>query len=85
MAEKKNSALAKPVTISKDLAAVIGEGPMPRTQVTKKIWEYIKQHDRQDPKNRRNIVPDDKLAKVFGTTRPVDMFKMTSLLSQHLT
>lgn len=84
MAKKKNSALAQPVTVSDDLAEVIGKGPMPRTQVTKKIWEYIKKHDRQDPKNRRNIVPDEKLAKVFGTKRPVDMFKMTSLVSQHL-
>ncbi len=84
MAKKKNSALAKPVTISDDLAEIIGKGPMPRTQVTKMIWDYIKKHDRQDPKNRRNIVPDEKLAKVFGTTAPVDMFKMTSLVSKHL-
>ncbi len=81
---KKNSALAQPVKVSEALEAVVGKGPMPRTQVTKKVWEYIKKHDLQDPKNRRNILPDAKLEKVLGTKQAVDMFKMTGLLSAHL-
>jgi len=66
------------------LAAVVGKGPMPRTEVTKKIWAYIKKNNRQDPKNKRNINPDEKLEKVFGTKKAVNMFEMTKLLSKHM-
>jgi chromatin remodeling complex protein RSC6 len=82
---KKNSALMKPVALSSELEAVIGKGPMPRTAVTKKIWEYIKKHDLQDAENRRNIVPDEKLAKVFGSKKAMNMFEMTRVVSGHLT
>ncbi|MCF7806748.1 MAG: SWIB/MDM2 domain-containing protein [Simkaniaceae bacterium] len=75
----------QPMQLSEELADVVGKGPMPRTEVTKKIWDYIKKHDRQDPKNRRNIIPDEKLAKVFGKSRKsVNMFEMTKLLNEHM-
>ena len=82
--KKKNTAFMRPVNLSPELEAITGPGPMPRTEVTKKLWEYIKKHDRQDPKNKRNIVPDDKLAKLFGTKSAVNMFKMTSLVNKHM-
>jgi len=72
----------QPMKISEDLAEVIGRGPMPRTEVTKKIWAYIKSKKLQNPKNRRNIVPDDKLAKVFGSKKQVSMFEMTKIINQ---
>lgn len=82
---RKNSKFMQPLNISAELAAVVGKGPMPRTEVTKKIWAYIKKHNRQDPKNRRNIIPDDKLAAVFGKNRKsVNMFEMTKLLNEHM-
>lgn len=74
----------KPMTISADLAAVVGKGPMPRSEVTKKIWAYIKKNDLQDPKNKRNIVADANLKKVFGGKGTVSMFEMTKLLGKHL-
>lgn len=74
----------KPMTISADLAAVVGAGPMPRSEVVKKLWEYIKQHDLQDPQNKRNINADDKLKKVFDGKGMVNMFEMTKLVSKHL-
>jgi len=74
----------QPMKLSDDLAAVVGKGPMPRTEVTKKIWAYIKKHDRQDPKNRRNIIADDKLKKVFGGKKTVNMFEMTKHINNHL-
>lgn len=74
----------KPMTISDDLAAVVGAGPMPRSEVVKKLWEYIKKHDLQDPKNKRNINADDKLKKVFDGKGMVNMFEMTKLVSKHL-
>lgn len=80
----KNSALKKPVTLSSELEEVIGKGPMPRTEVTKKIWAYIKKHDLQDPNNKRNINPDEKLAKVFGSKKAINMFEMTKKVSTHL-
>ena len=83
-AKKANSAFMKPMTISADLAAVVGKGPMPRSEVTKKIWVYIKKNDLQDPKNKRNIVADVNLKKVFGGKGTVSMFEMTKLLSKHL-
>lgn len=81
---KKPSAFMKPVGVSEDLAQVVGKGPMARTEVTKKLWEYIKKNKLQDKTNKRNINPDPKLAKVFGSPKPIDMFKMTSKVSKHL-
>ena len=74
----------KPMKISEELAAVVGKGPMPRTEVTKQIWVYIKKHKRQDPENMRNIIPDEKLAKVFGGKKAINMFQMTKLVNNHL-
>jgi chromatin remodeling complex protein RSC6 len=75
----------QPMNVSEDLAAIVGKGPLPRTEVTKKIWAYIKSNRRQDPANKRNIIPDEKLAKVFGNSKKaVNMFDMTKLISKHL-
>lgn len=79
-----NSAFMKPMTISDDLAEVVGKGPMPRSEVVKKLWVYIKKLDLQDPSNKRNILADDKLKKVFGGKEVVNMFEMTKLVSKHL-
>ncbi len=84
MANKPKSKFMQPMQISSALAAVVGKGPMPRTEVTKKLWDYIKRNKLQDPKNKRNINPDAKLAKVFGSSASIDMFKMTSKVSKHL-
>lgn len=81
---KSNSAFMKPMTISPELAVVVGNGPMPRSEVVKKLWEYIKKHDLQDPKNKRNINGDEALKKVFGGKATVSMFEMTKLVSAHL-
>lgn len=80
-----NPAINKPMNISPDLAAVIGNGPMPRGEVVKKLWEYIKAKNLQDPSNKRNINADDKLKPVFGGKAQVNMFEMTKLVSKHLT
>ncbi|MBA3550958.1 hypothetical protein H0W32_01995 [Patescibacteria group bacterium] len=82
---KPNSAFMKPMNISPELAEVVGKGPMPRSEVVKKLWVYIKKHDLQDPKNKRNIVADESLKKVFGGKGTVSMFEMTKLVSKHLT
>ncbi len=82
--QKKTSAFMKPVGVSEALAEIVGKGPMPRTEVTKKLWDYIKKNKLQDAKNKRNINPDAKLAKVFGSSASIDMFKMTSKVSKHL-
>lgn len=74
----------KPLNVSADLAAVVGEGPMPRSEVVKKLWEYIKSNNLQDPKNKRVIKADANLKKVFGGKDSVDMFEMTKLVSAHL-
>lgn len=74
----------KPMAVSTDLAAVVGDGPMPRSDVVKKLWEYIKGHNLQDPQNKRNINADEKLKKVFGGKDVVNMFEMTKLVSKHL-
>jgi chromatin remodeling complex protein RSC6 len=74
----------KELTPSAALAAVVGAAPLPRTEVTKKVWDYIKKHDLQDPTNRRNINADDKLKAVFGGKAQVSMFEMTKLISDHL-
>ena len=79
-----NSAFMKPMTISADLAEVVGKGPMPRSEVVKKLWEYIKKNNLQDEKNRRNINADEKLKKVFDGKATVNMFEMTKLVSKHL-
>ncbi len=84
MPRKANPALMKPLNISSELEAVIGPGPMPRGQVVKKLWEYIKKHDLQNPANKRNIFADDKLRPIFGKDE-VTMFEMTKLVSPHLT
>ena len=82
---KKQSKFMQPMNVSEELAAVVGKGPMPRTEVTKKIWAYIKSRKCQDPKNKRNIIADDKLAKVFGgNKKTVNMFEMTKIVSKHL-
>lgn len=73
----------QPMELTDELAAVVGKGPMPRTEVTKKIWVYIKKHKRQDPENMRFINPDEKLAKVLGK-KPINMFDMTKKISKHL-
>ena len=84
-AEKKaNSAFMKPMNLSPLLAAVIGADPIPRTEVTKKIWEYIKKHKLQDEANKRMINGDAKLVAVFGGKKQVSMFEMTKLISAHL-
>lgn len=84
MARKANPALLRPMTLSADLEDVVGKGPMPRAQVVKKLWEYIKSNGLQDKTNRRNINADAKLMKVFGGKKTVNMFEMTKLVSQHL-
>ncbi len=83
-AKKSASAFNKAMKISPELAAVIGGDARPRTEVTSAIWTYIKKHDLQDPKNKRNIVADDKLKAVFGGKKTVTMFEMTALVSKHL-
>jgi chromatin remodeling complex protein RSC6 len=83
-ARKPNAAFMKPLTPSAALAAVVGANPLPRTDVTKKVWDYIKKHGLQDAKNKRNINADDKLKAVFGGKKSVSMFEMTSLVSKHL-
>ena len=74
----------KPLQPSDALAKVVGSKPLPRTQVVKKLWEYIKKHDLQDKKNRRNINSDASLKPVFGGKSQVSMFEMTKLVSKHL-
>ncbi len=82
-ARKPNAAFMKPLTPSPTLAAVIGNEAVPRTEVTKRIWDYIKKNNLQDPKNRRNINADAKLRPLFGKDQ-VSMFELTKLVSQHL-
>lgn len=81
---KPNAAFMKAMTPSAVLAAVVGATPLPRTEVTKKVWDYIKKLDLQDPANRRMINADDKLKAVFGGKAQVSMFEMTKLISDHL-
>ncbi len=83
-ARKPNAAFMKPLTLSAALGEVIGSKPMPRTEVTKKLWVYIKKNGLQDAKNRRNINADAKLLAVFGGKKQVSMFEMTKLVSKHL-
>ena len=81
---KENSAFMKPMTISEELAVVVGKGPMPRSEVVKKLWVYIKGKNLQDPSNKRNINADENLKKVFNGKAMVNMFEMTKLISKHL-
>ena len=83
-ARKPNAGFMKPMTPSSALAAVIGAAPQPRTEVTKKIWEYIKKNKLQDSANKRNINADEKLKAVFGGKKQVSMFEMTKLVSGHV-
>lgn len=83
-ARKPNAAFMKPMTPSPELAAVVGNKPMPRTEITKKLWVYIKKHDLQDPKERRMINADDNLRAVFNGKKQVSMFDMTKLVNKHL-
>lgn len=80
---KVNPALMKPMTPSKELGAIVGNHPLPRTEVVSKVWEYIKKHKLQNPKNGREILADDHLKKVFGTDK-CTMFEMNKFLSKHL-
>ena len=81
---KPSAAFMKPMTPSAQLAAVVGSNPMPRTEVTKKLWNYIKRKGLQDAKNRRMINADDNLRPVFGGSKQVSMFEMTRLVNKHL-
>ncbi|MHA6722564.1 SWIB/MDM2 domain-containing protein [Sphingomonas sp. RS2018] len=88
MAEEKKAGAArggisKPVTPSEELAAIVGKGPLPRSEIVSKMWEYIKKHDRQNPENKREILADDKLKKVFGKDK-VTMFEMNKHISGHV-
>lgn len=84
MARKANPALLKPMNLSSELEAVIGPGPLPRGEVVKKMWDYIKKHNLQNPANKRNIMADDKLRPLFDGKNEVSMFEMTKLVSKHL-
>ncbi|MFH1192988.1 MAG: SWIB/MDM2 domain-containing protein [Candidatus Jorgensenbacteria bacterium] len=84
MEQKGNSAFMKPMDISAELEVIVGKGPMPRSEVVKKLWVYIKGHNLQDPNNKRNINADESLKKVFGGKEVVNMFEMTKLISKHL-
>lgn len=83
-AKKARGGLAKPVKPSADLAKVVGSQPMPRSEVTKKVWDYVKKNKLQDPNNKREINADANLKPVFGGKSKVDMFEMTRLVNKHL-
>jgi len=84
MAKKANAAFMKPLTPSDKLSLIVGSKPLPRTEVVKKLWQYIKKHDLQDKKNRRNINADAALKAVFAGKATVNMFEMAKLVSKHL-
>lgn len=84
MAKKPNAKFMAPVNPDADLAAVVGSKPLPRTELTKKLWEYIKKNGLQDSKVRTQINADDKLKVVFGGKAKVSMFEMTKLVSKHV-
>ena len=81
---KPNAAFMKPVKPDEKLAAIVGAAPLPRTEMTKKLWAYIKKHNLQDKKNRRMINADAALKAVFNGKATVNMFEMTKLVSKHL-
>ena len=82
-AKKVNAALAKPLKVSEQLGAVVGKGPLPRTEVVSKVWEYIRKNNLQNPENKREILADEKLKAVFGKDKAT-MFEMNKLFSAHL-
>jgi len=84
MPRKTNAAFMRPLKVSAALAEVVGKGPMPRSEVVKKLWAYIKRNGLQDKKNKRNINADANLRAVFGGKGVVNMFEMTKLVSKHL-
>jgi upstream activation factor subunit UAF30 len=79
-----NAAFMKPMQPDEALGAVVGSSPIPRTEITKKLWQYIKRNSLQDAKVRRNINADDKLLRVFGGKKQVSMFEMTKLVNKHM-
>ena len=81
---KPSAAFMKAMTPSDALAEIVGEKPLPRTEITKRVWAYIKKNKLQDPKAKRNINADEKLKVVFGGKKTVDMFEMTKLVNKHL-
>ena len=83
-AKKPNAAFMKEMTPSAALAEIVGSKPLPRTEVVKKLWAYIRKNNLQDPKEKRNINADDKLKPIFGGKKQVSMFEMTSLVNKHL-
>ena len=83
-ARKPNAAFMRPLNPSKELSEIVGTNAIPRTEVMKKVWAYIKKHDLQDAKNRRAINADEKLKAVFGGKKQVTMFELTKLVSNHL-
>ncbi len=80
---KANSAFMKPMQPSEHLAKIVGSEPLPRSEVTKKVWEHIKKYNLQNPENKREIIADEKLQPVFGAKK-LDMFKMTKAINSHL-
>ena len=82
-AQKQTSAFLKPLQPSQELAAIVGSTPLPRSEVVSRVWEYIKKHKLQNPQNKREIMADEKLEKVFGK-KSVTMFEMNKHLAQHL-
>ena len=84
MVRKANAAFMKPIQPDAALAEIVGSKPLPRTEITKKIWVYIKKHDLQDKKNRRNINADATLAGIFGGKKQVSMFELTKLVAKHV-
>ncbi|MCH9611942.1 MAG: hypothetical protein S4CHLAM102_04190 [Chlamydiia bacterium] len=82
--KKKQSAFMKPCKLSSELEAVCGKGPMPRTEVTKKLWDYIKKKKLQNPENKREILCDDRLKALFSNKKKINMFEMTKHVSNHL-
>jgi len=84
MARKANAAFMAPLKVSDELAAVVGQGPMPRSEIVSKIWVYIKKHGLQDKQNKRNINADEALKKVFGGKGSVSMFEMAKHISNHV-
>jgi chromatin remodeling complex protein RSC6 len=84
MVRKANPALLAPKSLSPELEAVVGKGPLPTGQVVKKIWEYIKKHDLQNPQNKRNILTDDKLRAIFGDKKEIRMFDIGGGIQPHM-
>ena len=81
---KPSAAFMKPLQPDEALSKIVGDKPIPRTEITKKLWAYIKKNGLQDPKAKRNIIADDKLGPIFGGKKTVDMFEMTRLVNKHV-